>query len=94
MLPSFERRRGDHRCAADVDSTQQVDISYPFEIAQFGSFIGFLAAATFVGIVGAVLVRRGRKQDHTSQEEHIGSHREKMLKQVRFILRGASRKVV
>jgi hypothetical protein len=38
-----------------------VDISYPFEIAQFGSLIGFIASAAFVGIVGAVLVRRGRK---------------------------------
>lgn len=47
--------------AADASSPQQVDIAYPFEIAQFGSLIGFLAAAALVGIVGAVLVRRGRK---------------------------------
>jgi hypothetical protein len=42
-------------------TAQQVDAQHPFEIAQFGSLIGFFAAAALVGIVGAVLLRRGRK---------------------------------
>jgi len=38
-------------------------------IALFGSLIGFLASAGFVGIVGAVFARCGRKWDHAFQEE-------------------------
>lgn len=55
--------------AADASSAQQVDIAYPYEIVQFGSLTVFLASAGLVGIVGAVLVKRGRKQDYAFQEE-------------------------
>jgi hypothetical protein len=47
--------------ADDASSPQQVDIAYPFEIAQFGSLIRFPASAAFVGIVGAFYVRSAWK---------------------------------
>ena len=41
----------------------------PIRESKCWSLIGFLAAVALVDIVGAVLVKRGRKQDHASQEE-------------------------
>ena len=42
---------------ADTPPMLQIDIQFPFEISQFGSVIGLLAAVAIVGAVAVVLLR-------------------------------------
>ena len=47
---------------ADVAPSQEVDVMFEYEIPQFGSILGFLAAGLFVGLLGAFLLVRGKKR--------------------------------
>jgi hypothetical protein len=63
LVPVAECRTNHETVAAPCDGStaQQVNLQHPYKIAQFGSLIGFLASAALIAILGAVLVRRGRK---------------------------------
>ncbi len=45
---------------ADVNSSQEIDVMFEYEIPDFGSFYGFLVAGLFIGIIGAILLARGK----------------------------------
>jgi hypothetical protein len=46
---------------ADGSTAQTVDIQFPFEIAQFGNWLGFLLAGALVGVVAMTFLKRRRR---------------------------------
>jgi len=47
---------------ADATVGQEVNVTYPYEIPQFGSLLGLLLAAALVGVTGVVLLRRRHQE--------------------------------
>jgi parallel beta-helix repeat protein len=58
VTATYESVQASNSTDADVNAAQEVDVTYEYEIPDFGSLWGFLIAGLLVGAVGIILLMR------------------------------------
>ncbi len=59
--------------SSDASPVQDVDAHFAFAISQFGTLIGFLVAAAFIGVLGIFMLGRSQVRRHRSPEISVNA---------------------
>lgn len=57
-IATYNSNQETNSTTADGSSLQWVNVTFPFEIPQFGNLVGFAGAAFFIGVVAVLFIKR------------------------------------